>query len=705
MPNVIIDLFASVLRRRRRGRGRTSVWLALLTIVGLAAGLAGCSNQIAKADQKKLGEPKVEVFFNSTGTRQGNQADLKPSEFLVERIDAAEKSLDLAVYGFEKQNVIDAVIRAYERGVDVRFVGSTSHIHAEGYRAIMEREIPSQVGNEYSIMHQKYFIIDGRFVFSGTGNITPTGFGRNNNNWVWIESIPVAKDYTQEFERMFNGRYSTAKDKTAAETTGGNLPGPPNTREGKNTYQVGDTKVELYFSPQEPAMTRILQEVRAADTSIHFQIFAFTKNELGSAFINKHREFMKKNANAGLESGWRKRSPRTWPNKITGILDRSQVHGNGQWHEAYRLHAFGVPMKIDANEASIQPGDYQAGGGRLHTKTMVLDAGTEDARVITGSFNWSSSAAVGNDEVVMVLHGQKIANRYMSMFDSLWNKSRWLEGGLCNYLRAKHKDNVNLKCASRVDTGKTSADPGDVVFSEVHWDGWNGRQDPTEHTGPVDQRAAVVNDEFIELYNTTDRPIDLSLWTITNGHDFVMGFPPGTIIRPNSHYLILDHNSGTYSDSRPQRGRHAFLNPNFVLNTVNDPRYPRLNIKNSSLHLELRKMGSKPSEPAVDIAGDWGPPFAGGRALTCQEKKCLERGQVSTTVGCNESCPRGFESEKSLKISGNYSMERKIPENGNVPKGNKAGSWQACQHDKGGENVNPDFRDRIIATPGEANSN
>ena len=41
-------------------------------------------------------------------------------------------------------------------------------------------------------MHNKFFVIDGRFVVTGTGNITTTGFGKNDNNWVMIDSPEVA---------------------------------------------------------------------------------------------------------------------------------------------------------------------------------------------------------------------------------------------------------------------------------------------------------------------------------------------------------------------------------------------------------------------------------------------------------------------------------------------------------------------------------
>ena len=118
-------------------------------------------------------------------------------------------------YGFSKQNVIDAMVRAHSRGVDVKIAGDpgTWCRGDDGFEAAIANEIPIVVGNEGSIMHNKIFIIDGRFTFGGTGNITPTGFDRNNNNWVIIDSVPVAQDFEAEFQQMFSGRFANAKRK------------------------------------------------------------------------------------------------------------------------------------------------------------------------------------------------------------------------------------------------------------------------------------------------------------------------------------------------------------------------------------------------------------------------------------------------------------------------------------------------------------
>jgi len=628
----------------------------------LAATLAGgCNSQLERDDRQRLSSPRVDVLFNSTGTRQGNQYDLKPSEFVVRAIDDAQATIDISAFGFDKPNVVHALLRAYDRGVRVRFVGDSTHLGEYGYEQFLERHIPMQVGNERAIMHQKSIIIDQRFVITGTGNFTPTGFQRNNNNWVVLESEPLAADFTTQFEEMFQGRFSQNKERPDEEDVTADAD-PRN-----NTYQIGDTEVEVYFGPQERALTRLREEIRKADRSIQFQIFAFTEDSVGGDLIRKHREFVRKNNRAAergdIPQNWREQlRPREWPFRVEGLLDRSQLHGNGQFHETYRMEAFGVPLRVDSNEASRQPGDYQAGGGRLHTKTMILDAGTEDARVVTGSFNWSAAATESNDEVMLILRGERITEEFRDMFANLRTNSRNVPDGMCSYLLEARRAPDSVKCSSEVQ-------PGDVVFSEIHWDGWNGETRGGETTG---------NDEFIELYNTTERVIDLSLWTITNGEDFVMGFPPGTTIRPGEHFLLVDHVLEPYSDLEPLRERHAFRNADFVLNTANDPRFPRLSLKNSSLYLELRRAGAAPDDPSIDVAGDRGPPFYGGRAF-------------------------GEGPDGEPRVEKNFSMERNIGSD-NWRDGTKPEAWSRCQKETGGENVRPEFRERIVATPGAPNS-
>ena len=601
--------------------------------------LPSCHLELDAADQERATTPVVRPFFNIPGTNREARSTNYSDDLLVQMIDGANARIDFSVMGFTRPSIIEALERAFHRGVALRFVGNGRHITygGGGYAAMDALGVPMVVGNMYHIMHNKFFIVDGRYVVTGTGNITSTGFERNDNNWVLIDSPQVAQDFTNEFEQLFSGRFGHAKERI----------------DDGNIYTVGDTTLELYFSPQEDAMGRILEAIQGAQHSVHFYIFAFTKDEVGSAFIDRHLEFedynrccdpsrtgeIAPNEAAGCEARFTCESTFV-PREVRGVIDRSQLHGNGPYHEAYRLITWDINMRLDGNESSYQAGDYQAGGGRLHSKTMIIDAGTPDALVLTGSFNWSSSATVANDETLVVLRGAEMSNLYLDQFESLWQRG--------SFIGVDHSD-----------PGGTIS-PGDIVFNEIHWDGWNGEHDPADFGGDD-----VSNDEFIELLNTTDRTIDLSMWTIATAEDFAVGLYPGTVIGPYERFLILDHNLAPYQDLVPHEAGGAFFNGDFVMNIANDQRFLRMNLHNAQFKLNLLD----PRGNVIDSAGNGGPPFVGGR------------------------------NEEGGRII-NRSMERLHP----ILPGDLPGSWEACSLETGGEWVREEYRGIIRATPGEPNS-
>ena len=69
----------------------------------------------------------------------------------------------------------------------------------------------------------------------------------------------------------------------------------------------------------------------------------------------------------------------------------------------------------------------------------------------------------------------------------------------------------------------------DVVINEIH-------------SAPADK---TVPEEFVELYNTADSPVDLSGWYFSDGISFV--FPEGTVIGPHA-YLVVAQDPETLTD-------------------------------------------------------------------------------------------------------------------------------------------------------------
>jgi phosphatidylserine/phosphatidylglycerophosphate/cardiolipin synthase-like enzyme len=86
-----------------------------------------------------------------------------------------------------------------------------------------------------------------------------------------------------------------------------------------------------------------------------------------------------------------------------------------------------------------------ARGDKLHHKLAVIDNKT----VITGSFNWSPSAAHQNDETLMLIHSPQLAAHFNREIDRMW---RGAELGLTARMRRK-LERQQARCGSGEQRG------------------------------------------------------------------------------------------------------------------------------------------------------------------------------------------------------------------------------------------------------------
>ncbi len=512
----------------------------------LASALTVCNNSdgetIFGAPGFFFGGPaRFSVFYNDPGVSEETSVDKKVDLELVELIDNAESTVDLAIYNLGRQSVMDALIRAEERGVRVRLVGDVDEAVTDGYRSILRTNIPFSLGNSTAIQHNKFCVADGRFLFMGTANITDSDLTRNNNNFMIIESPEIAAVFTQEFEQMFFGRYGSRKE-------------PFTTR---RNFTVNFTPVEVYFSPYDgqDAMDRLVELIDGAQSEIHFMIFAFTHDEMAAALIRAARRGV----------------------RVQGIHDKTFIRGVSM--EAPRLYNAGrfLPtgpfVREDGNEFTSVKG-VSAHGGKLHAKTIIIDRSI----VSTGSFNWSTNAVDNNDENMLVVHNPLAAQVLLDQWQRVWDVSRPI--------------------TNQIDrTGGDVASYGDIVISEALWSG--------SYTGST----YSVDDDYIEFYNASSRPIDISHWYITWEEDEARIFPipdrynwyePGVasrhlssgrlIIPAGGYFLLKSLNSGVINDSDLKvSGTKEF------------------SLASSSLRIRLYDTAFN----LIDEAGDGGPPPAG----------------------------------------------------------------------------------------------
>lgn len=122
-------------------------------------------------------------------------------------IGKAEQSIDVAAYSFTSYKIADALIEAHQRGVDVHVLLDKGQ-GKRHYRAIEEMQdagIPIRINSHYAIMHDKYIIIDGKTVETGSFNYTASAERRNAENVIVIKNNKkLAHEYMENWQKLWD---------------------------------------------------------------------------------------------------------------------------------------------------------------------------------------------------------------------------------------------------------------------------------------------------------------------------------------------------------------------------------------------------------------------------------------------------------------------------------------------------------------------
>jgi phosphatidylserine/phosphatidylglycerophosphate/cardiolipin synthase-like enzyme len=286
-----------------------------------------------------------------------------PDQFLAEALDQARSQIDAALYDLNLWSVRNALIRAHERGVLVRLVIEGDSRDRSEIQELAAAGIPIVFDGAQGLMHNKFFVIDGNEVWTGSMNITVNGAYRHLNNLVRVRSTRLAENYSTEFEEMFLEGYF-------GENILENTPYPDLTIDG--------IRIETYFSPDDSPAARIMELILAAEESIEFLYYSFTSDGLGDALLFQ--------AAQGVQ--------------VQGVLDAYQER-TGLGGEYQRLAQSGLEVFLDVHPE------------KLHHKVFIID----HSIVITGSYNLTRSAEIRNDENTLIIHDEIIAGIYQDEFD------------------------------------------------------------------------------------------------------------------------------------------------------------------------------------------------------------------------------------------------------------------------------------------------
>ncbi len=123
---------------------------------------------------------------------------------ILERINSAKRSIDLAIYTITNRELANALLSAHKRGVKVRIISDNSTAQSRDSKAQFLYD--SGVGVRYDgfgLMHHKFAVFDGTSFLTGSYNWSNSAESRNNENIIIIDDTELARIFSEEFERMW----------------------------------------------------------------------------------------------------------------------------------------------------------------------------------------------------------------------------------------------------------------------------------------------------------------------------------------------------------------------------------------------------------------------------------------------------------------------------------------------------------------------
>lgn len=312
------------------------------------------------ASAKGEAAPAISVYFAPDPPDSKNG----PDDALLHLIAGAKESVFCAFYDFELEPVADALIERKKARVNVEVVSDTNYADRAAIKRVIDAKIPVVFDEREAFMHNKFCVVDGGAVWTGSTNVTNNCMYRNDNNSVVVRSRDIAENYILEFGEMFNDHYFGARSPRRT-------PHP--------IVKLGDVEVQNYFAPEDGVEEKIIDQINYARKSIVFMAYSFTSDPISEAMVKAIKRGV----------------------TVRGVFESRNMKDDAC--EDDKLRRAGAEIHADKNKYN------------MHSKVIVIDS----AIVITGSYNFSRNANEDNDENLLIISDRGIAEKYVARFEEL----------------------------------------------------------------------------------------------------------------------------------------------------------------------------------------------------------------------------------------------------------------------------------------------
>jgi phospholipase D len=122
---------------------------------------------------------------------------------IVSAIEDAKTSIYVMAYAFTSLEIAQALVDAYERGIDVKVLIDKSQIRNKHshLQLLAQKRIPVFIDSATGIAHNKTMILDDCFVLTGSFNWSKAANSKNAENILLIDDPSLAQIYKENWVR------------------------------------------------------------------------------------------------------------------------------------------------------------------------------------------------------------------------------------------------------------------------------------------------------------------------------------------------------------------------------------------------------------------------------------------------------------------------------------------------------------------------
>jgi|AMFO01.1.fsa_nt_gi Phosphatidylserine/phosphatidylglycerophosphate/cardiolipin synthases and related enzymes len=150
--------------------------------------------------------PYPQVSLNGMTVEAWFSPDDHPLARLLDLVGQAQKQVLFPAFNFTDDALAARLVALHAQGIEVRGVFEAQQVaYSQGseYRRLREAGLAVRLDGNPLHMHHKVFIVDGRWVVTGSYNFTRSAEERNDENLLILDSSALAALYTAEFERVW----------------------------------------------------------------------------------------------------------------------------------------------------------------------------------------------------------------------------------------------------------------------------------------------------------------------------------------------------------------------------------------------------------------------------------------------------------------------------------------------------------------------